>query len=219
MNHPRSPLPKETYDFAVVGSGFGGSVAALRLTQKGYRVLVLERGRRFADEDFAKTNWDLPRYLWLPAMGCHGIMEFSFLRLLLYLHGSGVGGGSLVYAGVLMDPEQKVFEAPEWSRLGDWRRLLAPFYSEARRMLGVAANPLLGPADEVLRRIAGELAGGDTFRPTEVGIYFGEAGETKAEPVFSRFTTSPPAFLVRRTIASIFACGSSFVTGMPATVQ
>jgi cholesterol oxidase len=184
VTHPRSPVPEKTYDFAVIGSGFGGSVAALRLTQKGYRVLVLERGRRFADDEFAKTNWDLPRYLWLPAVGCHGIMEFSFLRHLLYLHGSGVGGGSLVYAGVLMEPEQKVFEAPEWSRLADWRTLLAPFYSEARRMLGVAPNPLLGPADDVLRRIAVDIAGAETFRPTEVGIYFGEAGETKADPYF-----------------------------------
>ena len=184
MTDARSPFPGELYDFAVVGSGFGGSVAALRLMEKGYRVLVLERGRRFADDEFAKTNWDLPRYLWLPAMGCHGIMEFSFLRHLLYLHGSGVGGGSLVYAGVLMEPEQKVFEAPEWSRLADWRTLLAPFYNEARRMLGVATNPVLGPADDVLRRIAGDIGSGDTFRPTDVGIYFGEPGEAKADPYF-----------------------------------
>jgi cholesterol oxidase len=111
-------------------------------------------------------------------------MEFSFLRHLLYLHGSGVGGGSLVYAGVLMEPEPRVFEAPEWSRLADWRPLLAPFYNEARRMLGVATNPLLGPADDVLRRIAGDIGSADTFRPTDVGIYFGEPGESKADPYF-----------------------------------
>lgn len=184
MTRARSPVSEETYDFVVVGSGFGGSVAALRLTEKGYRVLVLERGGRFADDEFAKTNWDLPRYLWLPAMGCHGIMEFSFLRHVLYLHGSGVGGGSLVYGGVLMEPEREVFEAPEWSRLADWRTLLAPFFDEARRMLGVATNPLLGPADDVLRRIASDVGQGDTFQPTEVGIYFGEPGEEAADPYF-----------------------------------
>jgi len=174
----------ETYDFAIVGSGFGGSVAALRLTQKGYRVLILERGRRFADEDFPKTNWDLPRYLWMPAARCYGIMEFSFLRHVLYLHGSGVGGGSLVYAGVLMEPEAEVFAAPEWSRLADWKTLLAPHYVEVRRMLGVARNPRLGPADDVLRRLGQEAGTGATFQATEVGIYFGEEGRATPDPYF-----------------------------------
>ncbi|HET7010098.1 MAG TPA: GMC family oxidoreductase [Anaerolineales bacterium] len=174
----------ETYDFAIVGSGFGGSVAAHRLTQKGYRVLVLERGRRFGDDDFAKTNWDLPRYLWFPLLGCHGIMEFSFLRHALFVHGSGIGGGSLVYAGVLMEPDEHIFEAEEWTRLADWRTMLAPHYAEARRMLGIAPNPRLGPADDVLMRLDGS-AGKDRLRTTEVGIFFGPQGETVADPYFA----------------------------------
>ncbi|OGT27348.1 MAG: hypothetical protein A2Z17_03405, partial [Gammaproteobacteria bacterium RBG_16_66_13] len=174
----------ETYDFVIVGSGFGGSVAALRLTEKGYRVLVLERGRRFRDEDFPKTNWDLQRYLWLPPLGCHGIMEFSFLRHALYVHGAGVGGGSLVYAGVLMEPEDQVFGAPEWSRLADWKSVLAPFYTEARRMLGVAPNPRLGPADHALIKLATDAGRRESFRPTEVGIFFGTPGEAVPDPYF-----------------------------------
>jgi cholesterol oxidase len=174
----------DTYDFAIVGSGFGGSVAAHRLTEKGYRVMVLERGRRFSDLEFPKTNWDLRNYLWMPALGCHGIMEFSFLRHALYVHGSGVGGGSLVYAGVLMEPEEHVFEAEEWSRLADWRSLLVPYYAEARRMLGVARNPRLGPADQVLERLAGAAGQQDTFRPTDVGVFFGDPGVPVADPYF-----------------------------------
>jgi len=184
MASPSASDLKETFDYVVVGSGFGGSVAALRLTEKGYRVLILERGRRFSDADFPKTNWYLPGYLWLPAARCYGIMEFSFLRHVLYLHGSGVGGGSLVYAGVLMEPDARVFESPEWSRLADWRSVLAPHYAEAKRMLGVARNPRLGPADDVLRRVGSELGMGETFQPTDVGIYFGQEGVDAPDPYF-----------------------------------
>ncbi len=170
------------YDFVVVGSGFGGSVAAMRLSEKGYRVLVLEHGRRFRDEDFPRTNWNIFKYLWLPALRCFGIQNLTLLNDVLVLHGSGVGGGSLVYAGVLMEPDDSLFEADGWRDLADWKTVLRPHYDTARRMLGVAANPRLWPADEALRGIAEELGQGRTFHPTDVGVYFSEPGR-EGEPV------------------------------------
>ncbi len=184
MSH--TPLA-EVYDYVVVGSGFGGSVSAMRLAEKGYRVLVLERGKRFRDEDFARTNWDLPRYLWLPALRCFGIQNLTLLNGLLVLHGTGVGGGSLVYANVLMEPDDAAFDAPAWRQGLDWRAVLRPHYATARRMLGVMTNPRLWPADETLREVAGELGRAATFRPAEVGIYFGEPGregEAAPDPYF-----------------------------------
>jgi cholesterol oxidase len=180
-------MQPETYDFIVIGSGFGGSVSAMRLTEKGYRVLVLERGKRFRDQDFPKTNWNIFKFLWLPALRCFGIMELTTLKGVLVLHGSGVGGGSLVYANVLMEPTDKLFEAPAWRDLADWKTILQAHYQTARRMLGVAANPRQWPADETLRQIARELGRGDTFRPTDVGVYFGDdtrPGETVLDPFF-----------------------------------
>jgi cholesterol oxidase len=164
-----------TYDFVVVGSGFGGSVSAMRLVEKGYSVLVLERGKRFRDQDFPRTNWNIWRFLWLPALRCFGIMQFSPLKDVLVLHGSGVGGGSLVYANVLMKPEDKYFLTPAWSHLADWKSILEPHYATARAMLGATRNPKLFIADEVLKEIAGELGCADTFAPTEVGVFFGDA--------------------------------------------
>lgn len=174
----------EVHDFVIIGSGFGGSVSALRLREKGYSVLVLERGRRYQDLDFPETNWDLRRFLWLPAAGCYGLMQFRSLKDVLVLGFSGVGGGSLGYAGVLVEPEPSLFETPGWKELGDWRAILRPHYQIARRMLGVAENPVLTPADEQLRRIAGELGREQTFRPTEVGIFFGEPGQPVDDPYF-----------------------------------
>ncbi len=169
-------------DFVVIGSGFGGSVAAMRLAEKGYRVLVLERGRRFRDEDFARTNWNIFKYLWLPALRCFGIQSLTLLRNVLVFHGSGVGGGSLVYAGVLMEPDDALFKAHGWRHLANWKTVLRPHYETAKRMLGVTPNPHLWPADEALRGIADELGQGDTFQPTEVGVFFGEPGR-EGEPV------------------------------------
>ncbi len=166
----------QTYDFVIIGSGFGGSVSALRLTEKGYRVLVLERGKRFRNEDYPKSNWNIWKYLWAPALRCFGIMQFSLLREVLVLHGSGVGGGSLVYANVLMKPNDKMFAAPGWSHLADWKTILDPHYDTARRMLGVTQNPCLWPADGVLKQIAAELGTQKTFSPTQVGVYFGDNG-------------------------------------------
>ncbi len=184
MSDRPSPPGSSAYDFVVVGSGFGGSVAALRLAEKGYSVAVLERGRRFADDEFPSTNWNLPDYLWLPRLGLTGFMEMTFLKDVLALRGCGVGGGSLVYANVLVQPGPEVFRSREWAALGDWQAWLSPHYDVARRMLGVATNPRLGPADEALRAIARRLHPEGEPSPTEVAVFFGEPGITVADPYF-----------------------------------
>lgn len=174
-------------DFVIVGSGFGGSVSALRLTEKGYRVRVLERGKRFRDEDFARTNWNVRRALWAPALRCFGILQISPFRDIFVLHGAGVGGGSLGYANVLMAPGDEMFSASAWSHLADWKSLLAPHYDTARRMLGVTVNPRTWPADVLLREIAEELGTADTWQPTPVGTFFGvpdDEGEEVPDPYF-----------------------------------
>ncbi|MBM2842634.1 MAG: oxidoreductase, partial [Anaerolineales bacterium] len=176
--------PREVFDYVIVGSGFGGSVSALRLAEKGYRVLVLEQGRRFADRDFPSSNWHIWNYLWLPALRLHGFMCLTFFKEAMVLHGCGVGGGSLVYANVLMEPDAELFEEPEWRRLADWRAILRPHYATARRMLGVTVTPKLARADEILREVAVSYGLGDTFRPTEVGVYFGEPGIERPDPYF-----------------------------------
>ncbi len=169
--------PSETYDYVIVGSGFGGSVSAMRLAEKGYRVLVLEKGKRYEDQDFAKRNWNIFKYLWMPGLRCFGILQMSFFRDIIVLHGSGVGGGSLGYANVLMPPSDEVFENPAWRQLADWKTILQPHFKTAKKMLGVTANPLLGPADEVLREVARGLGTEGTFRTTMVGVFFGEPGQ------------------------------------------
>lgn len=177
-------MSEQTYDFVIIGSGFGGSVSAMRLTEKGYSVLVLERGKRFEDKDFPKSNWNIWKFLWLPALRCHGIFEMTFLNGLLALHGSGVGGGSLTYGNVLIEPDDRLFSAPAWKHLADWKKVLRPHYDTARRMLGVTPNPRLFPADEKNREIAEELGHGDTFRPTDVGVFFGKEDVTVPDPYF-----------------------------------
>ncbi len=177
------PLP-ECFDYVIVGSGFGGSVSALRLTEKGYRVLVLERGKRFRDQDFATTTWNVRKYVWFPALRCFGILQISPFKDVFVLHGSGVGGGSLGYANVLMEPSDKLFAAPAWSHLADWKTILKPHYTTARRMLGVNPNPCFWPSDFVLQDIAQELNRQGTFKPTPVGAFFGEPGKTVPDPYF-----------------------------------
>jgi cholesterol oxidase len=174
----------QTFDYVIIGSGFGGSVSAMRLAEKGYSVLVLERGKRYRDEDFAHSNWIVWKYLWVPAARCFGILQISPFRDVFVLHGSGVGGGSLGYANVLMVPDEKLFAAPAWRHLADWEAVLRPHYDTARRMLGVTCNPRLWPADETLKEIAGELGMGHTFQPTEVGTFFGEPGKEVPDPFF-----------------------------------
>jgi cholesterol oxidase len=171
----------QTYDFVIIGSGFGGSVSAMRLTEKGYRVLVLERGKRFRDEDFPKTNWNIWKYLWLPALRCFGIMQFSLLKDVLVLHGDGVGGGSLMYANVLMEPDEKYFDQPGWKTVTDWKSALKPHYTQARFMLGVNQSQNMWTADEILKHMADQEGVGDTFRTTEVGVFFGEEGKDGQE--------------------------------------
>lgn len=182
-----------TFDFVIIGSGFGGSVSAMRLAERGYRVLVLERGKRFRDEDFAPSTWHLRRYLWAPALRCFGILQISPFRDVWVLHGAGVGGGSLGYANVLMEPSDALFSAPAWRHLADWKSVLAPHFATARRMLGVVPNPRLWPADHVLRGIAAELGTGDSFSPTTVGTFFGEPGREGEEVPDPYFGGAGPA--------------------------
>lgn len=175
---------KQVYDYVIIGSGFGGSVSAMRLAEKGYSVLVLEKGKRFKDEDFAKTNWQFWKYIWAPAIRAHGILQISILQGLMVLHGAGVGGGSLGYANVLEVPTDETFATPAWNEPIKWKEALAPHYATAQKMLGVARNPKLWKADEVLRHQAEERGMGHTFRATEVGVYFGEAEVTVPDPFF-----------------------------------
>jgi cholesterol oxidase len=172
------------YDYAIIGSGFGGSVSAMRLAEKGYTVLVLEKGKRFADQDFAKRNWQFWKYLWAPAIRAYGILQISILRGVMVLHGAGVGGGSLGYANVLEIPSAETFATPAWNTPVHWGQVLGPHYQSARKMLGVAQNPKLWKADQVLQQMALELGRAGTFRATEVGAFFGEAGINIADPFF-----------------------------------
>ncbi|WP_091504960.1 FAD-dependent oxidoreductase [Amycolatopsis sacchari] len=172
------------YDVIVVGSGFGGSVAALRLTEKGYRVAVVEAGRRFADDEFAKTSWDLKRYLWAPALGCFGIQRIHLLNDVMVLAGAGVGGGSLVYANTLYRPLKPFYRDRQWAHITDWESELAPHYDQASRMLGVVTNPTVTPSDVVMRKVARDMGVEDSFHPTPVGVYFGKPGERAADPYF-----------------------------------
>jgi cholesterol oxidase len=165
------------YDVLVVGSGFGGSVTALRLTEKGYRVGVLEAGRRFADDEFPATSWDVKRFLWAPKLGCKGIQRIHVLRDVIVLAGAGVGGGSLVYANTLYEPKSDAYYRDrQWAHITDWRAELAPFYDQAKRMLGVVPNPTMTPSDEVMKAVAEEMGVGDTFGMAPVGVFFGRDG-------------------------------------------
>ncbi|WFE23432.1 GMC family oxidoreductase [Solwaraspora sp. WMMD937] len=201
------------YDVVVIGSGFGGSVAALRLAEKGYSVLVLEAGRRFADHELPRTSWRVRRFLWMPALGCYGIQRMTLLRPagrrgaarvraggtgtgetptgessgragVLVLSGAGVGGGSLVYANTLYEPPDDFYADPQWSGITDWRAELAPHYARAKQMLGVVDYPRTTAADEAMRAVADRMGAADTFRSTPVAVYLGRPGERVADPYF-----------------------------------
>ena len=173
------------YDVLVVGSGFGGSVTALRLTEKGYRVGVLEAGRRFADEDFPATSWRVTRFLWAPKLGLRGLQRIHVLPDVIVLAGAGVGGGSLVYANTLYVPPESFFRDPQWADMTDWADELAPYYDQAARMLGVVDTPKMTPADEAFLSVAQEMGVADTFRLTPVGVYYGSGpGVTSPDPFF-----------------------------------
>jgi cholesterol oxidase len=174
------------YDVIVVGSGFGGSVTALRLTEKGYRVGVLEAGRRFTRESLPKNSWDLKNYLWAPALGMYGIQRIHLLGNVMVLAGAGVGGGSLNYANTLYVPPKPFFEDPQWKDITDWQEELKPYYDQARRMLGVRLNPTMTPSDVHLKAAAERMGVGDSFHLAPVGVFFGDGedadGKAKAAP-------------------------------------
>jgi len=176
----------EAVDVVVIGSGFGGSVAALRLVEKGYSVAVLEAGRRFADDEFARTSWNLPRFFWAPALGCFGIQRIHVLDDVMILAGAGVGGGSLVYANTLYRPaDDAFFRDRQWAHITDWKAELDAHYDQAARMLGVTQNPTVTPADVIMQKVADDLGVADTFRLTPVGVYFGDgAGVERPDPYF-----------------------------------
>ncbi len=178
------------FDVVVIGSGFGGSVAALRLAEKGYTVAVLEAGRRFEDRDFPKTSWRVRRFLWAPALGCYGIQRIDLLRStvkgasVLVLSGAGVGGGSLVYANTLYRPMQEFYDDPQWRDIADWRAELAPHYDTAERMLGVAVYNRMTPMDEAMKRVAQRMGVGESFHHTPVGVFLGTPGKRVPDPYF-----------------------------------
>lgn len=183
---PAGTPPAGEYDVLIIGSGFGGSVSALRLAEKGYRVAVIEAGARFADSDFAKTSWHLRQFLWAPAAGCLGIQRIHLLDNVLVLAGAGVGGGSLVYANTLYQPPEPFFTDSNWSDITDWADELQAHYDQANRMLGVVRNPTLTPADVAMRAVAERLGVGETFQLTPVGVFFGEGpGVMSPDPFFA----------------------------------
>jgi cholesterol oxidase len=174
-------MPKFDYDVVVIGSGFGGSVSALRLTEKGYRVGVLEAGRRWNAETLPRSNWNLRKSLWAPKLGFTGPQRISLLGKCAVFSGAGVGGGSLIYGNTLYEPLADFFTDRQWAHITDWQDELAPYYDQARRMLGVTTNPRTTPADEVIREVAGDMGVGETFHPTDVGVFFNEDDPGTAE--------------------------------------
>ncbi|OZC52926.1 GMC family oxidoreductase [Rhodococcus sp. RS1C4] len=172
------------FDVLVIGSGFGGSVSALRAVEKGYSVGVLESGRRFADDQLPKTSWRLRKYLWAPALGCYGVQRIHLLPDVLVMAGAGVGGGSLNYANTLYQPPKRFFEDPQWASITDWHRELGPYYDQAKRMLGVETNPTITPSDKVMKEVAEDMGVGETFTSTPVGVFFGQPGRTDPDPFF-----------------------------------
>lgn len=173
------------YDYVIIGSGFGGSVAALRLAEKGYKVLVIEKGKWFESEDFPKTNMNLKKWLWLPLARFFGIFKLTFFQHVGILSGVGVGGGSLVYANTLPMPKAAFFKSGTWKNLMEWEDALKPFYTQAKQMLGVAKNPSLGPGDLAIASLAKEINRKQHFEPTDVAIYFGEPNKTVPDPYFN----------------------------------
>lgn len=175
---------KTEYDYVIIGSGFGGSVSALRLSEKGYKVLVIEKGKWYNQNDFPKTNWNIKKWLWLPWLKCFGIMKLSFFKHITFVSGVGVGGGSLVYANTLPIPKSKFFNSGSWASLDKWEEALKPYYKLALKMLGATQNPTLFDADLALLEVAKKIGKEGQFFATNVGVYFGEPNEKHADPYF-----------------------------------
>ncbi len=171
------------YDYIIIGSGFGGSVSALRLAEKGYSVLVIEQGKRYQTEDFPKTNWNFRKFFWVPKLALYGIQAMTLLKDVFILHGTGVGGGSLVYANNLLIPPDKVFNDPRWESEG-WKEKLTPYYKLAQKMLGANPSKVITKADQILKACAAEIGKENTFHVNDVGIYFGEENITVSDPYF-----------------------------------
>lgn len=176
-----SPQERE-YDFVIIGSGFGGSVSAMRLAQKGYSVAVIEKGKRYKPSDFAKTNGEVKKFLWAPVLKCFGIQQITLIKGLMLLHGAGVGGGSLVYANTLMKPHDPVFKSSVWPSHIDWLSELNPFFETAKKMLGVTTNKIISEAETIMQQLAKEMKVPETYHLTEVGVYFG--GKNQLDPYF-----------------------------------
>ena len=177
-------ITQRNWDVIVVGSGFGGSVSALRLAEKGYRVLVLEKGRRYLTKDFPKTNWNFRKFFWMPRLFMYGIQCMTLLRNVFVLHGAGVGGGSLVYAGTLLIPPDEFFENKNWPGTG-WKDKLTPYYEKAKKMLGAVKVQYEAETDKLLKACAAELGRESTYDKVNVGVYFGNPGETRDDPYFN----------------------------------
>lgn len=175
---------QDHFDVAIIGSGFGGSVAALRLAEKGYKVLVIEAGARFEDNDFAKNSFDLKKFLFFPKLGLKGIQRIDFLKNVLVMSGAGVGGGSLVYANTLYRPPSKFFKTGSWAKITDWEKVLEPYYDQAERMLGVETNKVMTEADKALKAASDRLGFGDTFQMAPLGVFFGEPAKEVEDPYF-----------------------------------
>ncbi|MCP4120683.1 MAG: GMC family oxidoreductase [Bacteroidetes bacterium] len=172
------------FDYIIIGSGFGGSVSALRLAEKGYKVLVMEKGKRLEAEDFPETTWNLKRWMWMPRLGMTGLFKLTFFRHVAIASGVGVGGGSLVYANTLPVPTDNFFKADSWSHLADWKSELEPYYPLAKRMLGAKKNPNFRKGDRALQELARQIGKEDQFQATDVAVYFGEPEKTVTDPYF-----------------------------------
>ncbi|HSF37762.1 MAG TPA: GMC family oxidoreductase [Nocardioides sp.] len=182
-----TPAGVTHYDVLVIGSGFGGSVTALRLTEKGYSVGVLEAGARFADDDLPEHGGDLKKFLFRPEVGLYGIQRIDLVHDCFILAGAGVGGGSLNYANTLYEPPDPFYRDPQWAHITDWKSELGPYYDQAKRMLGVTEYARTTPADVAMKQVADEMGVGDTFHPTPVGVFLGEPGQAEGETVADPF--------------------------------
>ncbi|MCB0743201.1 MAG: GMC family oxidoreductase, partial [Ignavibacteriae bacterium] len=176
---------KNHYDYVIIGSGFGGSVSALRLSEKGYKVLVIEKGKKFNSEDFPKSNWNVKKWLWIPILRFFGFFKITFYRHVGILSGVGFGGGSLVYANTLPIPKKEFFESSSWHHLANWEEELKPFYKTAKQMLGAAFNPKFEVGENALKQLAHQNNDDDKFESTEVAIFFGERNLVVPDPYFN----------------------------------